>query len=139
MYDSKLEEKYHSLNPQLTRCNHYYQFNFKDSDNVLFLAKPDFFDVSTNTYFEIKGKALNNVKTKNESIRQLEAVKSYKGYLPLIDKLKYQWCHSLFKQSIVQEEVQKQGFNFVVVFFQCKLSTIAVNRMKKHGLNYVIA
>jgi hypothetical protein len=138
-YQSDAERMFHAQNPHLTLCNDsLFDATITDSEGIKTKFKLDFFCKETNTYYEIKNRYLNSIETKNESDKKIQAVKSYKGYLPLSDKLRYQWCHSRFKQALVQDVVTSKGYKFVVVFFKCKLSKAATNKMDSMGLNYTI-
>lgn len=140
-YQSDAEQLFHAQNPHLTLCNDsIFDATITDAEGVKTRFKLDFYCKETNTYYEIKSRYLNSMKTKNESDKKLQAVHSFKGYLKLIDKLRYQWCHSRFKQALVQDAVTSKGFKFVIVFFKCKrkLSKDATNKMDSMGLNYTI-
>ena len=138
-YQSEAEELFHADHPHLTLCNDsLFDATITDAEGVKTRFKLDFFCEETNTYYEIKNRYLNSVETKNESDKKLQAVLSFKGYLKQIDKLRYQWCHSRFKQALVQDVVTSKGYKFVVVFFKCKLSKAATNKLDELGLNYTI-
>lgn len=138
-YQSEAERLFHTQNPHLTLINDaFFNATITDAEGVKTRFKLDFYCKETNTYYEIKSRYLNSVETKNESDKKLQAVHSFKGYLKLIDKLRYQWCHSRFKQALVQDVVTSKGYKFVVVFFKCKLSKAATNKLDELGLNYTI-
>lgn len=138
-YQSEAEQLFHAQHPHLTLINDsIFDATITDAEGVKTRFKLDFYCKETNTYYEIKSRYLNSMKTKNESDRKLQAVHSFKGYLKLIDKLRYQWCHSRFKQALVQDAVTSKGFKFIVVFFKCKLSKAATNKLDELGLNYTI-
>ena len=138
-YQSEAERLFHTQNPHLTLINDaFFDATITDSEGVKTRFKLDFYCKETNTYYEIKSRYLNSVETKNESDKKIRAVESYKGYLPLSDILRYQWCHSRFKQALVQDVVTSKGYKFVVVFVKCKLTKTATNKMDAMGLNYTI-
>lgn len=138
-YQSEAEQLFHAQHPHLTLINDsLFDATITDSEGVRTRFKLDFYCKETNTYYEIKSRYLNSIETKNESDKKIKAVESYKGYLPLIDKLRYQWTHSCYKQALVQDAVMSKGFKFVVVFFKCKLTKTATNKMDAMGLNYTI-
>jgi len=138
-YQSEAERLFHADHPHLTLINDsLFDATITDAEGVKTRFKLDFYCKETNTYYEIKSRYLNSMKTKNESDKKIQAVHSFKGYLKQIDKLRYQWCHSRFKQALVQDVVTSKGYKFVVVFFKCKLSKAATNKMDLMGLNYTI-
>jgi len=138
-YQSEAERLFHTQNPHLTLINdEFFNASITDAEGVKTRFKLDFYCKETNTFYEIKSRYLNSVETKNESDKKIQAVHSFKGYLKQIDKLRYQWCHSRFKQALVQDVVTSKGYKFVVVFFKCKLTKTATNKMDAMGLNYTI-
>jgi len=138
-YQSDAERLFHTQNPHLTLINDsIFDATITDAEGVKTRFKLDFYCKETNTFYEIKNRYLNSIETKNECDKKLQAVHSFKGYLKQIDKLRYQWCHSRFKQALVQDVVTSKGYKFIVVFYKCKLSKDAIKKMDELGLNYTI-
>lgn len=135
-YDSKAEASFHANFPHLKSArNEFYKQAFSDSSGDVFRAKPDFYCERTATYIELKAHQLNTKRTRGESHQAEGAIFRFKGYIPLIDKLKHSWNHSIYKQLAVQQTLAKYGIKMIVVFKEgVKLSTQSINKMNSLGL-----
>lgn len=136
-YDSLAEEAFHARNPSLIHHTNNYPCWFKDDTGSTWRAKPDFFDLQSQTFIEFKCHQLNSKLTKLEAEQKLLAAQQFKKQCYLIDKLNNAWNHSYIKQSIVQRTLANDGINMMVVFAnKTKLSTQFKNRMKLIGLKW---
>lgn len=142
-YDSKAERAFHDRHPHLISLqNEYYRSSFTDLNGDVFRAKPDFFDPNFGdggAYIEFKCHQLNTKETRSDSHEAENKIFSYKGSLPLVDKLKNSWNHSLYKQAIVQQTLDRIDVQMIVVFDKdTKISTQNKNKMKEVGLLWIM-
>lgn len=141
-YDSKIEEQFHRKHPDLIYVsdNHqYFPQTFYDASGAPFKATPDFYDRERNLVIELKGRQLNNVKTKVSSQENLQKQQSYKGCLSSFDQLKYGFNHSVFKQGKVCRGLRDSNYQYslLIVFTDdTKLTTQAINKMKSEKLDW---
>ena len=139
IYDSKIESIYHQHHPQLQRLLDYLPTTFVDGNGVVFKAKADFYDQTTDTYIEVKNRQLNNLKTKQACLSRQQVLRQHRGYLTQLDQLDAGWNHSIYKHLIVQQTLAMLGINYLIVFYKpTKLSKQAINKMNALGLNYII-
>jgi hypothetical protein len=92
-----------------------------------------------NLVIELKGRQLNNVKTKVSSQENLQKQQSYKGCLSSFDQLKYGFNHSVFKQGKVCRGLRDSNYQYslLIVFTDdTKLTTQAINKMKSEKLDW---
>ena len=138
IYDSVAESTFHSKHSHLNLItDSFYNHNFTDESGITFKAKPDFYDPDTNTYIEFKSHQLNTKPTKLKAKSDLQRVVDYKGKELLIDKLKHDWNHSLYKQAAVQQTLSVNNSKMVVIFSDnTKLSTQSKNKMCSLGLEW---
>lgn len=136
-YDSNIEREYHAKHPHLIRCTELLPIQFKGNDGMVFFAKADFYHPTEDYYIELKCHPLNVVKTKADSDRRLASIPKH---VKITNQhyLAHGFNHSLYKQQIVQSTLAADGIKLLLVFTK-PLSTMKINQLNKHGLEYVIA
>ena len=133
-YDSVAEYSFHQRNQHLHLITDKpYKYTFYDDTGIAFKAYPDFWH-SPNTAIEFKDCQLNTQTDKLTAKSKLKKVQEFKGKKLLIDQLKYDWNHSMYKQSKVQSTLASLGFKMLVVFSDSTKITVN-NRNKMDKLN----
>ena len=137
-FDSDAEQAFQNRHPDITADHDYYPCTFFDADNIQFSAKKDFYDEATATYIEFKSHQLNTKKTQAESIHAYDKSVSFVSARGMdLFRLETQWCHSLYKQKLVQSSLEAVGIKMVVVFAKgTKLTTTSKNKMTREGLTW---
>lgn len=130
MYDSKEEKQFHQRNSFLNTSHDFFSTTFKDSEGVIFGAKPDFI-YNDQVYIEFKCQQLNNHETKAKAESRIANQISH-GKNEHFAKLQHGFNHSVFKQGIVAAAYPDR---FLLVFKDgTKMSTQAKNKLTANGV-----
>lgn len=138
-YDSQAEYQFHQRNNHLHLITDKpYKTTFYDNKGIAFKAYPDFYDSNNLTCIEFKSYQLNTQPDKATAKRKLKAVQDYKGKELLIDKLHFDWNHSMYKQAKVQSSLSALGFKMLVVFSDnTEITTTNKNKMSALNLTWL--